>query len=63
MKFVVTQVLQALQHTVAIGACSPYFPATWAARPVQICFTHAVYWAAQRRQVRPFYLGQIGGGW
>jgi hypothetical protein len=26
--FVVTQVLQALQHTVAIGACSPYFPTT-----------------------------------
>jgi hypothetical protein len=25
--FVVTQVLQALQQTVAIGACSPYFPA------------------------------------
>ena len=26
--FVVTQVRQALQHTVAIGACSLYFPAT-----------------------------------
>jgi hypothetical protein len=25
--FVVTQVRQALQQTVAIGACSPYFPA------------------------------------
>jgi hypothetical protein len=25
--FAVTQVRQALQQTVAIGACSPYFPA------------------------------------
>jgi hypothetical protein len=34
----VTQVRQALQQTVAIGACSLYFPATWPARPAQICF-------------------------
>ena len=37
--FVVTQVLHALQQTAAIGACSPYFAATCAARPCQICFT------------------------
>ena len=34
------QVRHALQQTVAIGACSPYLPAAWATRPVQICFTH-----------------------
>jgi hypothetical protein len=28
-----------LQQTAAMGACSPYFPAAWATRPVQICFT------------------------
>jgi len=27
---VVTQVRQALQQTVAMGALSPYFPAAWA---------------------------------
>src|SRR5215208_6576307 len=37
--FVVAQVRQALQQTVAIGACSPYLPATSATRPVQIVFT------------------------
>jgi hypothetical protein len=37
--FVVTQVRQALQQTAAIGAFSPYFPAAWAIRPVQIVFT------------------------
>ena len=40
--FVVTQVRQALQQTAAIGACSPYFPAACAMRPVQICFTFEV---------------------
>jgi hypothetical protein len=40
--FVVTQVLHALQQTAAIGACSPYFPAACAMRPVQICFTSTV---------------------
>jgi hypothetical protein len=37
--FVVTHVRQALQQTAAIGALSPYFPATCAMRPVQIVFT------------------------
>jgi hypothetical protein len=37
--FVVTHVRHALQQTVAIGAFSPYFPAVWARRPVQIVFT------------------------
>jgi hypothetical protein len=37
--FVVTHVRQALQQTAAIGAFSPYFPAAWAMRPVQIVFT------------------------
>jgi hypothetical protein len=37
--FVVTHVRQALQQTAAIGAFSPYFPATCANRPVQIVFT------------------------
>ena len=37
--FVVAQVRQALQHTAAIGACSPYFPAAWAMRPCQTVFT------------------------
>jgi len=36
--FVVRQVLHALQQTVAIGACSPYFPAARATGPVQIIF-------------------------
>jgi hypothetical protein len=36
--FVVTQVRQALQQTVASGAFSPYFPAACATRPVQIVF-------------------------
>jgi hypothetical protein len=39
---VVTQVRQALQQTVAIGALSPYFPAACAMRPVQIVFTPGV---------------------
>jgi len=39
IRFVVTQVRQALQQTVAIGACSLYLQAAWAIRPVQICFT------------------------
>jgi hypothetical protein len=38
-RFVVTQVRQALQHTAAVGAFSPYFPASCAALPAQICFT------------------------
>ena len=38
MMFVVTQVRQALQQTVAIGAFSPYFAVACAMRPVQICF-------------------------
>jgi hypothetical protein len=37
--FVVTHVRQALQHTAAIGAFSPYFPAASAMRRVQIVFT------------------------
>jgi len=37
--FVVAHVRKALQQTAAIGACSPYLPAAWAIRPVQICFT------------------------
>jgi hypothetical protein len=40
--FVVTHVRQALQHAVASGAFSPYFPAACATRPVQISFTHVV---------------------
>jgi hypothetical protein len=36
---VVTHVRQALQHTAAIGAFSPYFPAACAIRPVHIVFT------------------------
>jgi len=39
IRFVVAHVRHALQHTVAMGACSPYFVATSTARPVQICFT------------------------
>jgi hypothetical protein len=46
---VVTQVRQALQQTVAMGALSPYFPAAWAMRPVQICFT-----APNGSRCRPF---------
>jgi hypothetical protein len=42
MTFVVTQVRQALQQTVAIGALSPYFAAACVIRPVQICFTLSV---------------------
>jgi hypothetical protein len=37
--FVVTHVRQALQQAVAAGTFSPYFAATCAALPVQICFT------------------------
>jgi hypothetical protein len=37
--FVVTQVRQALQQTVAMGAVSPYFPAACAMRLVQMVFT------------------------
>jgi len=39
IRFVCTQVRQALQQTVAVGACSPYFAAAWAAGPAQILFT------------------------
>jgi predicted glutamine amidotransferase len=38
-RFVWTHVRQALQQTVAIGACSPYFDVTWETRIVAICFT------------------------
>jgi hypothetical protein len=41
MMFDVTQVRQALQHAVAIGACSPYFAATWPTRPDAIVFTRS----------------------
>jgi len=37
--FAVTQARQALQQTVAIGACSPYLPASCAGLLVQISFT------------------------
>jgi hypothetical protein len=40
--FVVTQVRQALQQTVAMGAFSPYLAVAWAMRPVEICFTASV---------------------
>jgi hypothetical protein len=36
---VVTHVRHALQHTAAIGACSPYFAAVSAMRPCQTVFT------------------------
>jgi hypothetical protein len=39
-RFVVTHARQALQQTVAIGACSLYLPASCAGLLVQICFTH-----------------------
>jgi hypothetical protein len=35
----VTHARQALQQTVAIGACSPYFAAVSAMRPCQTTFT------------------------
>ena len=34
-----TQVRQALQQTVAIGACSPYLLVAWITRPCQTAFT------------------------
>jgi hypothetical protein len=40
---VVAQVRQALQQTAAAGALSPYFVATSAMRPVQICLMHEAY--------------------
>src|SRR3954453_8318956 len=46
---VVTQGRKALEQTVAMGARSPYFPAAWAMRPVQICFT-----APNGSRCRPF---------
>jgi hypothetical protein len=42
IKFVWTHVRQALQQAVAIGACSPYFAAACATRPVQMVFTHSL---------------------
>jgi hypothetical protein len=33
-----TQVRQALQHTAAIGACSPYFEVACTMRPCQTAF-------------------------
>jgi hypothetical protein len=35
-RFVVTQVLHALQQTVAVGAWSPYFAAACVSRPCQL---------------------------
>jgi hypothetical protein len=46
--FVWTQVRQALQHVVAIGALSPYLAAASVRRPVQMVFT-AVSYAGRRR--------------
>jgi hypothetical protein len=40
--FVWTQVRQALQHAVAMGACSPYFTAASFTRAVQIVFTDRI---------------------
>jgi len=37
--FVCTQVRHALQHVVAIGACSPYLAAASVTRSCQIVFT------------------------
>jgi hypothetical protein len=42
-RFVVAQVLQALQQTAAAGAFSPYFAAACATRPVQIVLTGRAY--------------------
>jgi len=42
-RLLVTQVRQALQQAVAIGACSAYFPAACASLPVAICFTSQPY--------------------
>ena len=47
--FVVAQVRQALQHTAAIGACSPYLLAAWASRPRSTTFVAGVY---ERSSVR-----------
>jgi hypothetical protein len=41
--FVVTHTRQALQHVVASGAASAYFPAACPMRPVAISFTGPVY--------------------
>jgi len=54
--FVVTQVRQALQQAVAIGACSPTVVATRVIRSVAICFTDEAYPAKPaftRRRARP----------
>jgi len=40
--FVVVHVRQALQHTAAIEACSPYFPAACTSRPCHTVFTAVV---------------------
>lgn len=41
--FVVRQVRQALQQTAAVGTVSPYFPAAWVTRLVQMGLIPAVY--------------------
>jgi hypothetical protein len=41
-RFVCTQVRHALQHAVAIGACSPKLAATCEARSVAISFTDSI---------------------
>lgn len=43
IRFVCTQVRQALQQVAAIGACSPYFAAASLSRPVEIIFIGPVY--------------------
>ena len=47
--FVVAHVRQALQHTAAIGACSPYLPAACTIRPCQTAFIGRIL----RRDVEP----------
>jgi hypothetical protein len=42
MRFVWTQVRQALQHVAAMGAFSPYFAAAWESLPVANVFTVAL---------------------
>ena len=61
MMLVVAHVRQALQHTAAIGAWSPYFAATWVIRPCHTVFMGRIVMngAGEGRRFAPGGVGHL----
>jgi hypothetical protein len=60
--FVVAQVRQALQQTVAIGAFSPYLAVARVTRSVQTVFTRRAYSRRRRAEAASYGVGCHAGG-